>query len=117
MENEIREFLPVISPKKGDKELEESLLEIASVHSGGTGLIGINNCARKFYSQKPFDIKKRTIYVDEKDKSYFEDINKMIKNCLEPFTLLIRNKNTDLLGAFFVPEGYPNNPHIRFLEF
>jgi len=117
IQEQIKEFLLCVLPERGDKGLKNSLLEIAYIHSKGTGLIGINSHARKFYGQKPFEVKKRTIYVDElEDESYLTEIKKMIKNCLDPFTLLIRNKDADLLEALFIPEGYPSNPYIRFLE-
>jgi len=112
---EERKFLPCILPEKGDRALIDALLGISYIHSRGTNIIGVNILAREIYRQMPYCVKNRTLYSDDRGNPC-QDIRRMMKNYLDPFVLLLRDKNAKLLSAFFMPEGYPKNPYIRFLE-
>ncbi len=110
---EYKTFLPVILPK--DDSLEKALLSVSYEHSNGTDIIGCDSYSREILNQKPIEIKKRTLYIRE-DENYESKLRKMVEGDIEPFVILLRGKDTRLLSALFVPEGYPKNPLIRFLE-
>jgi hypothetical protein len=112
--SEERYFLPVILSDDLSK-LEEQLLLISEIHTNKSHYLGGNNTARKIFNQKHYSVKTRNLYFNG-DEFPSESAMKMIIGDTDAFIMKVLNRG-ELYCCVFVPEGFPKNPLIRFLEF
>ncbi|MFH1787495.1 MAG: hypothetical protein ABH811_01775 [archaeon] len=115
--SEFKNFKYVVLPTENNNLLK-ALRSISYEHSKKTGILGIHPKARKDYNQKPHEVKVENMRCNNKGEFSINYIKNLIRKNMDPFVIVIRDgDNANLTGTLFVPEGYPKNPYIRFLEF
>ncbi|MFZ5954905.1 MAG: hypothetical protein ACOYT4_00610 [Nanoarchaeota archaeon] len=106
-----------ITLSKNNLTLIIQLLEISVLHSNNYQCaVFTNHFFRKCYSQYPYDIKIKSVPLDQSGEIDFNGLRKIIENTKEPSALVLRDRDSNFVYTFFLPQASKENIYVRELS-